>query len=178
MQASSRRRDDLRRLAARGKARPAAPGPTPAARESIARTAADRSHADAALLRPTPGVGPAAAHAIPAAPPGPGRFATAPPAAAYAGPAPRGHRPGTSARERARLPKAGSARPRTALGLPALAAGRLNPLGGALYGRLAAAGRARVAALGACPRKRLVVAYGVPKGRAPFDPSRGGKLAP
>ena len=55
---------------------------------------------------------------------------------------------------------------------------RFNPLVGAFYDRLVAAGKAKRAALGACMRKLLMIAYGVLKGRAPFDPSRGREMAP
>lgn len=196
-QALSRRRDDLRQLAAREKTRLAAPGLTAAARRSIARTAAflekeadrlqdqadaliaasDRLRADRALLATIPGIGPVAATAILAELPDPGRLATAQRAAAFAGPAPREYRSGTSVHKRTRLSKAGNARLRTALYLPAMTAARFNPLVGAFYARLVAAGKAKMAALGACMRKLLMIAYGVLKSRNPFDPSRGVKMA-
>jgi hypothetical protein len=55
---------------------------------------------------------------------------------------------------------------------------RFNPLVGAFYDRLVAAGKARMSALGACMRKLLMIAYGVLKSRTPFDPSRGRNMAP
>lgn len=58
-----------------------------------------------------------------------------------------------------------------------MTAARFNPLVGAFYARLVAAGKAKMAALGACMRKLLMIAYGVLKSRTPFDPSRGVKMA-
>ncbi len=196
MQALSRRRDDLRRLAAGEKTRLAAPGLTAAVRKSLARVVAflakeaDRlqGQADALvaadeglyagreLLRTIPGVGPVAANAILAELPDPARFATAQQAAAYAGLAPREYRSGTSVRKRTRLSKAGNARLRKALYLPALAATRFNPLVAAFYQRLVAAGKPKMAAVGACMRKLLMIAYGVLRSGTPFDPARGQKM--
>ena len=197
LRALSRRRDHLRRLAAREKTRLAAPGLTHAARKSITRTvaflgkeadrlqaqadvliaASERLRADAARLRTIPGVGPVAAHAILAELPDPGRFDSAQQAAAYAGLAPREYRSGTSVKKRTRLSKAGNARRRKALYLPAMTAIRFNPLVGAFYERLVEAGKPKMAALGACMRKLLMIAYGVLKSRTAFDPNRGSKMA-
>src|SRR2546423_15455864 len=99
-------------------------------------------------------------------------------AAAYAGLAPRKYGSGTSVRRRTRLSKAGNARLRKALSLPTLTAIRFNPLLKALFERLVAAGKARMAAVGACMRKLLMIAYGVLKHRTPFDPSWVLKTAP
>ena len=76
-------------------------------------------------------------------------------------------------RKRTRLSKAGNARLRTALDLPALTATRFNPLVAAFYERLVAAGKPKMAAVGACMRKLLMIAYGVLESRTPFDPQRG-----
>ncbi|MGL4465128.1 MAG: transposase [Planctomycetia bacterium] len=90
---------------------------------------------------------------------------------------PREHRSGTSVHKRTRLSKAGNARLRKALHLPALTAIRFNPpLGGCFYARLVKAGKAKRAALGACMRKLLIIADGVLKSRTPFDPARGSKI--
>ena len=129
------------------------------------------------MLRTIPGIGPVAAHALLAELPDPSRFATAQQAAAYAGLAPREYRSGTSVKKRTRLSKAGNARLRKALYLPAMTAIRFNPLVGAFYARLVEAGKAKMAALGACMRKLLMIAYGVLKSRTPFDPKRGSKMA-
>jgi transposase len=123
-----------------------------------------------ALLESIPGVGATTAQAILAALPLMEQLPSAERAAAFAGPAPRQYQSGTTVRKRARLSKAGNARLRKALGLPALAALRFNPLLQALCERLVAAGKAKMAAVGACMRKLLLIAYGVLKNRAPFDP--------
>lgn len=195
LRALSRRRDDLRRLAAGEKTRLATPGLSAATRKSLARTvaflekeagrlqeqadelvAADgHLRADHDLLRTIPGVGPVAANAILAELPDPARFATAQQAAAYAGLAPREYRSGTSVKKRTRLSKAGNARLRKALYLPAITAVRFNPVVGAFYARLVATGKPKMSALGACMRKLLMIAYGVLKSRTPFDPQRGSK---
>jgi len=198
LQALVRRRDDLRAPAAGEKGRLAAPGLSRAARQSIRRTAAflgreaDRLQrqadgvitataalqADRELLESIPGVGAVAAQAILAELPDPARFASAQQAAAYAGLAPREYGSGTSVRRRTRLSKAGNARLRKALYLPTLTAIRFNPRLKAFFERLVAAGKARMAAVGACMRKLLMIAYGVLKNRAPFDPSWSSRSAP
>ena len=197
-QALVRRRDDLRELAAHEKARLAAPGLSAAVRTSITRTVtfleeeADRLRRQAdevitaceplraghELLQSIPGIGPTTVQALLAELPEPGRFASAQQAAASAGWAPRQDRSGTSVRKRTRLSKAGNARLRKALYLPTLTAIRFNPLLKTLFDRLVAAGKARMAAVGACMRKLLMIAYGVLKHRTPFDPSRALKTAP
>jgi len=198
LQALTRRRDGLRALAAREKTRLAGPGLTAAERKSVRRTAAflgreadrltrqaddliaasEALRTDRALLESIPGVGAATAQAILAELPEPARFATAQQAAAYAGLAPREYSSGTSVRKRTRLSKAGNARLRKALYLPALTAIRFNPLLKALYERLVEAGKAKMAAVGACMRKLLMIAYGVLKSRSPFDPQWRSKMAP
>ena len=134
--------------------------------------------ADRQLLESIPGVGAATAQVILAELPEPARFASAQQAAAYAGLAPREYGSGTSVRKRTRLSKAGNARLRKALYLPTLTAIRFNPLLRGFFERLVAAGKARMAAVGACMRKLLMIAYGVLKSRTPFDPSRGPKMIP
>ncbi len=195
LQGLVRRRDDLLRLAAREKGRPAVPGLTAAVRESVARAVAwlegeadrlrgladaliagsPRLRADRALLESIPGVGPSTAQAILAELPCVEQVPTAQQAAAFAGLAPRQYQSGTSARKRTRLSKAGNAHLRKALYLPALSAIRFNPRVRALYERLVGAGKAKRAAVGACMRKLLMIAYGVLKNREPFDPSWGTK---
>lgn len=198
LQALSRRRDDLRQLAAREKTRRAAPGLTPAARQSITRTiaflekeadrlqtqadeliaASERLHADRELLASITGIGPVASQAILAELPDVSRFDSAQQAAAYAGLAPREYRSGTSVKKRTRLSKAGNARLRKALYLPAMTAVRFNPVLKGFFERLVEAGKSKMSALGACMRKLLMIAYGVLKSRTPFDPSRGAKMIP
>ena len=77
-----------------------------------------------------------------------------------------------------RAVEAGNARLRKALYLPTLTAIRFNPVLRAFFGRLVKAGKPRMAAVGACMRKLLMIAYGVLKSRTPFDPSRGRKMVP
>jgi transposase len=198
LQALTRRRDDLRQLAAREKTRLAGPGLTAAERKSVRRTAAflareadrlgrqaderiaasEALRADRELLESIPGVGPTTAQAILAELPEPARFATAQQAAAYAGLAPREYGSGTSVKKRTRLSKAGNARLRKALYLPALTAIRFNPLLQGFFARLVEAGKSKMAAVGACMRKLLMIAYGVLKNRAPFDPQWGSKTTP
>jgi hypothetical protein len=72
--------------------------------------------------------------------------------------------------------RAGNARPHKALYLPALTAIRFDPLLGGFFERLISAGKSRMAVVGACMRKLLMIAYGVLKNRVPFDPSWGRKL--
>ena len=50
------------------------------------------------------------------------------------------------------------------------------PLVAAFYERLVAAGKPKMAAVGACMWKLLMTAYGVLKGRTPFDPARGSRI--
>jgi transposase len=193
-----RRRDDPRAPAAGEEGRLAAPGLSRAARHSIRRTVAflgreadrlqrradDLIAATAALqagrepLESIPGVGAVTAQALLAALPDPARFASARHAAADAGRAPREYGPGTSVRRRTRLSKAGNARLRKAPDLPALRAIRFNPLLTALFERLVSAGKARMAAVGACLRKLLMIADRVLKNRTPSDPSWASKMAP
>ena len=189
LQALVRRRDDLRSLAAREKGRLAQPGPTPAATRSIKRTVAflareaDRLQAEAdALIDSSPalradrdllvsvkGVGGQTAATVLAELPALAHLPSAQSAGAYAGLAPREFTSGSSVRKRTRLSKAGNARLRRALYLPTLTAVRFNPLLKAFFERLVAAGKTRMAAVGACLRKLLMICYGVLKTRAPFD---------
>ena len=195
LQALVRRRDDLRQRAAREKGRLASPGLTTATRRSIRRTVtfldkeAERLQqqadalisvdetraADRDLLVSIPGVGTVTATTILGELPEPAHFASVQQAAAYAGLAPREYRSGSSVRKRTRLAKGGNARLRKALYLPTLTAIRFHPLLGGFFERLVAAGKTRMAAVGACMRKLLMIAYGVLKSRVPFDPLWGRK---
>jgi transposase len=195
LQALVRRRDDLRQLAAREKGRLASPGLTRATRQSLRRTvtflekeadhlqkqaealiaAEETLAAQSDLLQSIPGIGAATAATLLGELPDSAHFASAQQVAAYAGLAPREYRSGTSVRKRTRLSKAGNARLRKALYLPTLTAIRFNPLLGGFFERLVAAGKARMAAVGACMRKLLMIAYGVLKNQVPFDPLWGRK---
>jgi transposase len=77
---------------------------------------------------------------------------------------------GTSVRRRPKLSKIGRASLRRALYFPAIAASR-QPVFGALYQRLLAQGKSKMAALGAVMHKLLRTAYGVLKSGQAFDPN-------
>jgi transposase len=130
-----RRRDDLREMAARAKARLDSPALTPAARRSVERSVkflsreADRVQAAADALSAAspglaadrelpvsiPGVGPQTASTVLAELPPVAQLPSAQSAAASAGLAPREFRSGASVRKRTRLSKAGNARLRRSL---------------------------------------------------------------
>jgi len=197
LQALVRRRDDLREMAAREKGRLDSPALTRAARQSIQRAVkflgreADRMQAqadaliaaspalraDRDLLESIPGVGRQTAATVLAELPPVDRLPSAESAAAYAGLAPREFRSGASVRRRTRLSKAGNARLRKALFLPAQTAVRFNPLLKEFFARLVGAGKPKMQAVGACMRKLVMLCYGVLKNRAPFDPAWASKKA-
>jgi transposase len=97
------------------------------------------------------------------------RFGSARAAAAYVGVVPRLRESGTSVRGRSSLCKLGNARLRKALYFPAMVALRFNPVLKAMGERLAAAGKSKMAILGACMRRLVHLAYGVLKSGKPFD---------
>jgi hypothetical protein len=68
--------------------------------------------------------------------------------------------------------EAGNVRLRTALYLPTLTAIRFNPVLKAFYGRLVAAGKPKMRAVGACMRKRVIIRHGVLRTR-PRSTCRG-----
>jgi len=125
--------------------------------------------ADKELLESIPGIGPMAALWILAELPDPKQFSTAQAAAAYAGLAPQERRSGTSIKGKTRLSKAGKRHLRRALFMPAVSAKRYNPLVKDLYERLISRGLSKMAAIGACMRKLLMIAYGVLKSQKKFD---------
>jgi transposase len=127
--------------------------------------------ADKELLTSIPGIGDIAAQQILAELPDVSQFPGAESAAAFAGLAPAEFRSGKSVHKRTRLSKAGSRHLRQAVYFPAVTAIRHNPLVRALYERLVAAGKPRMAAVGAAMRKVLMLAFGVLKTRQPFDPN-------
>ena len=123
---------------------------------------------DKELLETIPGVGEITALWVLAELPDVNQFDSAQGAATYAGLNPCERRSGTSIRGRTRLSKAGNRHLRKALYMPSLAAKRYNPLVKALYDRLIARGKSKMAAVGACMRKLLMIAYGVLKSRHAF----------
>jgi len=104
-----------------------------------------------------------------------GRFENAHSLAAYAGLTPRNQTSGTSLRRRPKLSKIGKVSLRRALYFPAIAASR-QPVFGALYTRLLAKGKTKLAALSAVMHKLLRVAFGVLKSGQPFDPQHAAQF--
>ena len=76
---------------------------------------------------------------------------------------------GSSLHRRPRLSKAGAPRIRAALSMTAVVATRHNPHIQALYQRLLARGKAKMAALGAAMRKLVPLAFGVLKHQQPYQ---------
>ena len=132
--------------------------------------------ADRALLETIPGVGRRTATPILAELPAVDRLPSAQSAAAYCGLSPREFTSGASVRRKARLGEAGNPRLRKALYLPAQTAVRFNPLLQGFFDRLVAAGKPKLQAIGACMRKRVMIAYGVLKNRQPFDPTWSSRI--
>jgi transposase len=102
-----------------------------------------------------------------------GRFEDSRAVAAYAGLTPRRYQSGSSVRGKTRLSKVGNAALRAALYMPALVARHRNGVLKAFGDRLAAAGKPKMAVIGAVMRKLLVLAYGVVKSGVPFDAAYG-----
>jgi len=198
LQGLVRRIDDLTEAAAREKGRLASPALTPAVRKSVTRVvrllereaarlraAADdlvaatpALRADRDLLESIPGVGRQTATTILAELPAVDRLPSAQSAAAYCGLSPREFTSGTSVRKKTRLSKAGNPRLRKALFLPTQTAVRFNPLLRGFFERLVAAGKPKMQAIGACMRKLIMIAYGVLRNRAPFDPAWASRITP
>ena len=96
-------------------------------------------------------------------------FDTAEQLAAYLGLVPVERQSGSSVLGRPRLSKAGPARVRAVLYMAAVVATRHNPHVKALYERLLAKGKAKMAALGAAMRKLVHLCFGVLKTRKPYQ---------
>jgi transposase len=96
-------------------------------------------------------------------------FASAEQVAAYLGLVPVERQSGSSVRARARLSKAGPPRIRAVLYMAAIVASRHNPHVKALYERLLARGKSKMAALGAAMRKLVHLCFGVLKTRQPYQ---------
>jgi len=97
------------------------------------------------------------------------RFDSAEQLAAYLGLVPVERQSGTSLLGRARLSKAGPARVRAVLYMAAVVATRYNPHVKAVYERLLAKGKAKMAAIGAAMRKLVHLCFGVLKTRKPYQ---------
>jgi len=122
------------------------------------------------LLTSIPGIGEATAAMLLAEFGNLTRFASAKKAAAFAGLVPRLCESGTSVRGRSVLCKMGSGFIRKSLYFPALSALRHNPVIKVMKERLEAAGKAKMAIVGAAMRRLVHLAFGVLKSGKPFDP--------
>ena len=125
-------------------------------------------NADVALLTSIPAVGPKVAHQLLALLRA-HAFQSAELLAAYLGLVPIERQSGTSVHARARLSKAGPARVRATLYMAAVVGIRYNPHLKALYERLLARGKAKMAALGAAMRKLVHLCFGVFKTRQSYQ---------
>lgn len=98
-------------------------------------------------------------------------FQSAEQLAAYLGLVPVERQSGSSILGRPRLSKAGPPRIRAVLYMAAIVASRHNPHVKALYERLLARGKSKMAALGAAMRKLVHLCFGVLKTRTPYQPN-------
>ena len=98
------------------------------------------------------------------------RFDNAEALAAYLGLVPSERQSGTSVRGKARMSKRGPSDIRKLLYLPAVVATRCNPQVKALYERLLARGKPKMAAIGAAMRKLAHLCFGVIHTQKPYDP--------
>lgn len=124
------------------------------------------------LLRTIPGVGAGVAHRFTALL-GDARFHSAEQLAAYLGLVPMEWESGSSVRSRPRLSKRGPSAIRGLIYLPAIVAKRWNPHVKAVYERLLAKGKCKMAAIGAAMRKLVHLCFGVVKSGKPYDPGMG-----
>lgn len=132
-----------------------------------------------ALLVSVPGLGPITAQVILAEAGDLSRFENAKCLASFAGVHPRLRQSGTSIASRPRMSKSGCGALRKALYMSALSAARKKdgPCR-ALFDRLLAKGKSRMAALGAVMHKQLRIAYGVCVNKEPFSLNRTGLTTP
>lgn len=96
-------------------------------------------------------------------------FQSADQATAFLGLVPIECQSGSSLHRRPRLSKAGAPHLRAALYMAAVVATRYNPHIRALYERLLARGKAKMAALGAAMRKLVQLAFGILKHQQPYQ---------
>lgn len=98
------------------------------------------------------------------------QFKTAEQLAAFLGLVPVEHQSGSSVQKRPRMAKNGDARTRAALYMAAIVATKYNPHVKALYTRLCAKGKSKMAALGAAMRKLVHLCFGVIKHQTCYQP--------
>jgi len=96
------------------------------------------------------------------------RFRSAEALAAYLGLVPVQRQSGTSLKGRSRLSKAGRADLRALLYMAGIVASQHNPHIRLLYQRMVQAGKAKMAAIGACMRKLVHLCFGILKTRQPY----------
>jgi len=123
------------------------------------------------LLDTIPGIGKLTAATILAEIPHIAEFDSARQVAAYAGLTPRNFLSGSSVHPKTRLSKTGNAHLRRALYMPAVSATRWNPIIHDFYQKRQEHGLCKLAALAACMRKLLHIAFGILKHMRPFDPN-------
>jgi len=122
------------------------------------------------LLESIPGIGEATIHVILSEFSDINRFKNAKALSAFLGVAPRIRESGSSLRGRGMMSKMGRSALRKAFFMPALVALRYNPILKELKERLLAAGKPKMAIVGAAQRKLAHIIYGVLKHRTPFEP--------
>jgi transposase len=123
------------------------------------------------LLESIPGVGEATIAVILSEFADVARFDNAKRLASFIGVAPRERQSGSSVRGRTVLSKMGRSHLRKAFFMPALVALRYNPLLQPMRERMLAAGKAKMAIVGAAMRKLVHLVYGILKTGLPFDPN-------
>lgn len=121
------------------------------------------------LLLTIPGVGPGTANCFTVLL-GDERFRSAEQLAAYLGIVPMEWASGSSVRSRPRLSKRGPSAIRGLIYMPAITAKRYNPHVKAIYERLLARGKCKMAAIGAAMRKLVHLCFGVVRSGKPYDP--------
>jgi transposase len=124
--------------------------------------------ADRERLQSIPGVGPKTANRMLAMLKS-RAFESAEQAAAFLGLIPVAHQSGSSVLKRPRLSKNGDAKTRAVLYMAAVVAIRHNPAVKALYERLCARNKAKMAAIGAAMRKLVHICFGVLKHQQNFQ---------
>ena len=127
---------------------------------------------DEALLTSIPGIGPRASQHVLSVM-HLHRFNSAERLASYLGLVPIERQSGTSLHGRSRMSKTGPAHIRAVLYMAAIVAIRHNPHVKAIYERLRAAGKSKMAALVAAMRKLVHLCFGVLKSRQPYQANYG-----